>query len=338
MRIAFMGTPDFAVPTLDALVAAGHDVVAVYSQPPRPAGRGKALRPSPVHARAEALGIDVRTPVSLKSPEEKASFAALDLDVAIVAAYGLILPRAILDAPRQGCLNVHASLLPRWRGAAPIHRAILAGDERTGVTIMGMEAGLDTGPMRATLETAVDGKTAGALTAELADKGAVLMVRVLADLDAYPAVAQPEDGVTYAAKIEKAEARLDFTGMAEAAERQVRAFNPAPGAFFELAGERIRILAAEVEPFASTPLRHPRESRDPASSSEPLQEQRDPRLRGDDEEGGSPIPGTTIDDTLTVACATGILRPTLVQRAGKGAMPVADLLRGFAIPAGTRLA
>jgi len=335
MRIAFLGTPDFAVPTLDALLAAGHDVVAVYSQPPRPAGRGKALRPSPVHARAEALGIELRTPVSLKSPEEQAVFAALDLDVAIIAAYGLILPRAILDAPRHGCLNVHASLLPRWRGAAPIHRAILAGDARTGVTIMAMEAGLDTGPMRASVETDVDGKTAGALTAELADKGAALMVTVLADLDAFPAVAQPEDGVTYAAKIEKAEARLDFTGSADAVECQVRAFNPVPGAFFELNGERIRVLAATIHP-----LRHPGESRDDASS-ESLQEQRDPRFRGDDEKGGSaehPAPGTTIDDALAIACATGILRPTLVQRAGKGAMPVADLLRGYPIPAGTRLA
>ena len=300
MRIAFMGTPEFAVPTLDALVAAGHEVVAVYSQPPRPAGRGKALRPSPVHARADALGIAVMTPVSLKSPEEQEKFAALDLDVAIVAAYGLILPRAILNAPRHGCLNVHASLLPRWRGAAPIHRAILASDDTTGVTIMGMEAGLDTGPMIATVETAVDGKTAGALTAELADKGAALMIDVLADLPAYPPAPQPENGVTYAAKIDKTEARLDFTADALTAERQVRAFNPAPGAFFELNGERIRILAATVE-------------------------------------AGSGAPGTVIDDRLGIACANDILRPTLVQRAGKGAMPVADLLRGYAISAGTQL-
>lgn len=301
MRIAFMGTPDFAVPTLDALVGAGHEIVAVYSQPPRPAGRGKALRPSPVHARAEALGIAIMTPASLKSPEEQETFAALDLDIAIVAAYGLILPRRILDAPRQGCLNVHASLLPRWRGAAPIHRAILGGDENTGVTIMEMEAGLDTGPMRATVETDVDGKTAGALTAELAAKGAALMVRVLADLAVYPPVPQPGDGITYAAKIEKSEARLDFSADALMAERQVRAFNPAPGAFFELAGERIRILAATIE-------------------------------------AGSGEPGTTIDDRLGIACGSGVLRPLIVQRAGKGALPVADLLRGYSIPAGTRLA
>ncbi|MBY8821295.1 methionyl-tRNA formyltransferase [Sphingomonas colocasiae] len=299
MRIAFMGTPDFAVPTLDALVAAGHQVVAAYSQPPRPAGRGKALQPSPVQRRAEALGIEVRTPLSLKGDEEKAAFAALDLDVAVVAAYGLILPRAILAAPRLGCLNVHGSLLPRWRGAAPVQRAILAGDAITGVTVMEMEAGLDTGPMRATIETTIDGKTAGMLTDELAADGAALMVRVLADPAAHPAILQPEDGVTYARKIEKAEARIDFTD-ATSAERQVRAFNPAPGAFFELGGERVRILAASVEP-------------------------------------GSGVPGTIVDDALGIACATGILRPLLVQRAGKAAMTPAELLRGYRIPAGTRL-
>lgn len=300
MRIAFMGTPDFAVPALDALVAAGHNVVAVYSQPPRPAGRGKALQPSPVQRRAEALDIAVMTPTSLKSPDEQQNFAALDLDVAVVAAYGLILPRAILDAPRHGCLNVHASLLPRWRGAAPIQRAILASDPTTGVTIMGMEAGLDTGPMRATVETPVDRKTAGALTAELAEKGAALMARVLADLAAFPPVPQPDAGITYAAKVDKAEARLDFGADAAAAERQVRAFNPAPGAFFELAGERIRILEAAIEP-------------------------------------GSGAPGSVIDDRLGIACGAGIFRPLLVQRAGKGAMPAADLLRGFAVAPGTRL-
>ncbi len=300
MRIAFMGTPDFAVPTLDALVAAGHQVVAVYSQPPRPAGRGKTLQPSAVHRRAETLGIAVMTPTSLKSPEEQDKFAALDLDAAIVAAYGLILPLPILDAPRLGCLNVHGSLLPRWRGAAPVQRAILAGDERTGVTIMDMEAGLDTGPMRATVETDMDGKTAGILTDELATKGAALMVEVLADLPAFPPVPQPEQGVTYARKIEKAEARLDFADAA-AAERQIRAFNPAPGAFFELDGERIRILAARVET-------------------------------------GSGTPGTVIDDALGIACGSGVLRPLLVQRAGKGTMNPSDLLRGYRIAMGTQLA
>lgn len=300
MRIVFMGTPDFAVPTLQALVAAGHEVVAAYSQPPRPAGRGKQLQPSAVHRAAEALGIAVRTPLSLKGAEEQAAFAALEADVAVVAAYGLILPRPILDAPRLGCLNVHGSLLPRWRGAAPVQRAILAGDERTGVTIMQMERGLDTGPMLARVETPVAGKTAGELTTELAEKGAALMVEVLADLAGHPAVVQPEDGVTYAHKIDKAESRLDFTQSAVEVERQVRAFAPAPGAFFELEGERYRVLAADVV----------------ASAGEA---------------------GTTLDAELTIACGEGALRPTLIQRAGKPAMETAALLRGRAIPARTRL-
>ncbi len=300
MRIIFMGTPDFAVPTLNALVEAGHDIVAAYSQPPRRAGRGKSLRPSPVHARAEELGIEVRTPVSLKGAEEQAAFAALEADVAVVAAYGLILPRAVLDAPRLGCLNVHGSLLPRWRGAAPIQRAILAGDAETGVGIMQMEAGLDTGPVRLEGRTPIDGKTAGELTDEIAAMGARLMVQVLADPDACPPMPQPEDGVTYAAKIDKAEARIDFSQSAEQVERQIRTFNPVPGAFFEFQGERFRIHAADV-------------------TSE------------------SGAPGMVIDDALTIACGSGAIRPTLVQRAGKGAMPPADLLRGFAIPRGTAL-
>jgi methionyl-tRNA formyltransferase len=300
MRIAFMGTPDFAVPTLDALVSAGHDVAAVYSQPPRRAGRGKAVTPSPVYARAEALGIEVRTPLSLKGQEEQAAFAALDIDVAVVAAYGLILPVPILAAPKHGCLNVHASLLPRWRGAAPIHRAILAGDAKTGVTIMQMERGLDTGPMLATVETEVDRKTGGELTAELAQKGAALMVQVLGELSAYPPAVQPEAGVTYAAKIDKAEARIDFTKSAVEVERQVRAFNPAPGAFFEVNGERVRVLSAEVEV-------------------------------------GSGASGTVIDDRLGIACGDGVLRPLLVQRAGRGSMTPAQLLHGFEIKAATPL-
>lgn len=300
MRIIFMGTPDFAVPTLNALVKAGHDVVAVYSQPPRPANRGKKLTPSAVHARAEALGLEVRTPVSLKATEEQAAFAALHADVAVVAAYGLLLPQPILDAPRHGCLNVHGSLLPRWRGAAPVQRAILAGDETTGVMIMQMEAGLDTGPVRATASTAIDRKTAGDLTDELAGLGAALMVKVLADLDAHPAAAQPDDGVTYARKIEKAEARLDFSQPAEAVERQIRAFNPVPGAFFELGGERYRILAAD-------------------------------NVDGVGKSGG------VLDDQLTIACAGGAIRPTIIQRAGKPAMPLAEFLRGNRIMAGTIL-
>jgi methionyl-tRNA formyltransferase len=300
MRIAFMGTPEFAVPTLDALTAAGHEVVAVYSQPPRPAGRGKALRPSPVHARAEAAGIEVRTPLTLRGEAEQRAFAALKLDAAVVAAYGLILPVPVLEAPKHGCLNVHASLLPRWRGAAPIHRAILAGDERTGVTIMGMERGLDTGPMFAVRETEVDGKTAGELTEELAGIGGVLMVEVLERLPELEPVPQPEDGVTYASKIEKHEARLDFSNCAVAVERQVRAFNPAPGAFFQLGGERIKVLAAEIVGVAGPP-------------------------------------GTVVDERLTIACGTGAIVPTLVQRSGRGAMTSSELLRGFPIPVGTKL-
>jgi methionyl-tRNA formyltransferase len=300
MRIAFMGTPDFAVPALDALIAAGHEVVAVYSQPPRPAGRGKALRPSPVQARAEAAGIEVRTPLSLRDEEQQRAFAALKLDAAVVAAYGLILPVPVLEAPRYGCLNVHASLLPRWRGAAPIQRAILAGDEKTGVTIMAMERGLDTGPMYAVRETLVDGKTAGELTDELAGIGGALMVKVLERLAEFRPVPQPEDGVTYASKIEKHEARLDFHQPAVAVERQVRAFNPAPGAFFELAGERIKVLAAEISDLAGPP-------------------------------------GAVLDERLTIGCGSGAIVPTLVQRAGRGAMTSSELLRGFPVPVGTKL-
>ena len=304
MRIIFMGTPDFAVPVLDALVAAGHDVVAAYSQPPRAGGRrGRAVVPSPVHARAEALGITVRTPVSLRNAEAQADFAALGADVAVVAAYGLILPQAVLDAPLHGCLNVHGSLLPRWRGAAPVQRAILAGDYETGVGIMQMEAGLDTGAVRLEGRTPIGDKTAGELTAELSTMGAALMVRVLGDLAAYPAVPQPTAGVTYAAKIDKAEARLDFSNDAAEIERKVRAFNPTPGAFFEVAGERVKILAAEtvIDLVPDAP------------------------------------PGTVHDDLLTIRCGKGAVRPTVVQRAGRGVTSAADLLNGFPIPPGTRL-
>ncbi len=300
MRLAFMGTPEFAVPTLDALVAAGHEVVVVYTQPPRPANRGKKLTPSAVQARAEELGLPVRTPVSLRIAEAQAEFAALDLDVAVVAAYGLILPQAILDAPKHGCLNVHGSLLPRWRGAAPVQRAILAGDEKTGVMVMQMEAGLDTGPVRATTEIELGQKTTGELTAELAELGAELMVVVLNDIAEHPAVPQPDEGVTYAAKIDKAETCIDFSVPAEQVERQVRAFNPAPGAWFEFEGERYRVLAAELS-------------------------------------AKNGAAGTVLDDELTVACSTNAIRPTLIQRAGKPAMPAADLLRGKPIPPGTIL-
>ena len=302
MKIIFMGTPDFAVPSLDLLVANGHDVVAVYTQPPRPAGRGKALTPSPVQRRAEALGIDVMTPTSLRDTQAQSQFSALNADIAVVAAYGLILPQAVLDAPRLGCINVHASLLPRWRGAAPVQRAILAGDAQTGVTIMQMEAGLDTGPMLATISTSIDDKSAGALTAELAELGAELLVQVLSEPEAYPPQTQPDVGVTYATKIDKAEARIDFLVSAPQVERQVRAFAPAPGAFFELGGERFRILAAKTEI------------------------------------SGSARPGEVIDDALGIQCNPGVIRPTLIQRAGKAAMAPSELLRGLKIPAGTRLA
>ncbi|MEA3264427.1 MAG: methionyl-tRNA formyltransferase [Pseudomonadota bacterium] len=302
MRIIFMGTPDFAVPALEALVAAGHEVVAAYTQPPRPGGRrGKELTPTPVHRKAEELGIAVRHPASLKGAEEQAAFAALDADIAVVAAYGLILPQAVLDAPKHGCLNLHGSILPRWRGAAPIQRAILAGDAETGVDIMRMEAGLDTGPVLLEGRTPIDRKTAGELTEELAQIGARLIVEVLADLSAYPEQPQPDDGVTYAKKIDKAETRLDFSQDAAQVERQIRAFAPAPGAWFEYQGERCKVLAADIT------------------------------------DGGG-ASGEVLDDQLTIACATGAIRPTLVQRAGRPVMATADLLRGWAIAAGASLA
>jgi len=301
VKIVFMGTPGFAVPALRALVAAGHQVLAAYTQPPRPGGRrGKELTPTPVHRAAEELEIPVRHPLSLKDADEQAAFAALDADIAVVAAYGLILPRAVLDAPRHGCLNIHASLLPRWRGAAPIHRAILAGDSKTGVTIMQMEAGLDTGPMLAKVTTPVDSKTTGELTEQLAASGAELMAAVLADLTRYPPQVQPEEGVTYAHKIDKAETRIDWNQPAQQVERQVRAFAPAPGAWFEFEGERCKVLAAQLAE-------------------------------------GQGAPGTVLDDALTIACGDGAIRPTLVQRAGRPAMATQDLLRGWAIAPGAQL-
>lgn len=302
MRIVFMGTPDFAVPVLDALIEAGQEVVAAYSQPPRAGGRrGKVLTSSPVQARAEALGIEVRTPLSFRrEPGAIEAFAALEADVAVVAAYGLILPQAVLDAPRLGCLNVHGSLLPRWRGAAPIQRAILAGDVETGVGIMQMEAGLDTGPVLLEDRTIIDGKTSGILSSELAAMGARLMVRVLDDPAAFTPRRQPEDGVTYASKIDKAEARIDFSRHAVEVERQVRAFNPAPGAYFEHAGERIKVLSAAVMELSGAP-------------------------------------GIVLDGQLTIACGEGAVRPLAVQRAGRGVMTSDELLRGFPIDLGTKL-
>ncbi len=300
MRIIFMGSPDFAVPTLDALVEAGHEVVAVYTQPPRPAGRGKGERPTPVDERAGELGIEVRCPRSLRSEEEQQAFAELEADVAVVAAYGLILPQPILDAPMLGCLNVHASLLPRWRGAAPVQRAIMAGDEATGVTIRQMEAGLDTGPMLLKRAVEIEGKNAAQLTDELAQLGAAMMVEVLADLPRYEPIPQPEDGVTYAAKIKKEEARIVWSRSAEELVRHIQGLAPFPGAWFEVNGERTKVLAAQ-------------------------------------EATGHGTPGEVLDEQLTVACGNGALRPLSVQRAGKSAMSVEELLRGFTIPRGAIL-
>jgi len=297
MRIIFMGSPDFAVPTLDALVDAGHEVVAAYTQPPRPAGRGKSKRPTPVEERAGELGIEVRSPKSLKGEAEQEAFAELEADVAVVAAYGLILPQPILDAPMLGCLNVHGSLLPRWRGAAPVQRAIMAGDEATGVTIMQMEAGLDTGPMLLKRALEIEDRNAAQLTEELAKLGAAMMVEVLADLPEFEPIEQPDDGVTYAAKISKEEARIDWSRPAAELVRQIQGLAPFPGAWFEANGERIKLLAAEITTSHGAP-------------------------------------GEVIDDRLTIGCGNGALRPTQVQRAGKGVMSAEELLRGFFIAKG----
>jgi len=300
-RIVFMGTPAFAAVALKALVDAGHEVIAVYSQPPRPKGRGMETQKSPAHILAEEHGIPVRTPASLRTTEEAAAFAALQADVAVVAAYGLILPKAVLDAPRHGCLNIHASLLPRWRGAAPIQRAIMAGDANTGVTIMQMAEGLDTGPMLLKEEFAIGADmNAGALHDALAEIGARLIVQALDQLPDLKPGPQPVDGVTYAAKITKEECRIDWRRSASELDRHIRGLSPAPGAFTEIGGERLTILAA-----------------DPVA--------------------GSDAAGTTIDDRLTIACGEGALRPTLVKRAGKRAMSVEEMLRGFAVPKGTAL-
>jgi methionyl-tRNA formyltransferase len=300
MRIIFMGSPDFAVPTLDALVTAGHEIIAVYTQPPRPAGRGKALQPTAIERRTRELGLEVRSPRTLRNKEEQAAFAALSADIAVVAAYGLILPQPILDAPKHGCLNVHASLLPRWRGAAPVQRAIMAGDEETGVTIMQMEAGLDTGPMRHVERLTIGESNAVELTERLSLLGAEMMVDVLADLDSYPPITQPEDGITYAAKISKDEARLDWSRSARELQRHVQGLAPFPGAWFEVKGERIKLLDAETV-------------------------------------DGVGKPGEVVGEPLVIACGEDALHCRTLQRAGKGAMPVGDLLRGFPIPIGTTL-
>ncbi len=301
MRIIFMGTPDFSVPVLDALVRAGHEIAAVYCQPPRPAGRGKKDRPTPVHARALALGLDVRHPTSLKSPEEQASFAALNADIAVVVAYGLILPQPILDAPTHGCLNIHASLLPRWRGAAPIHRAIMAGDVQTGVCIMQMEAGLDTGPvlLREATEIGIE-ETTAQLHDRLSDMGAALIVEALAKLHSLTLDPQPDEGVTYAAKIDKAEARIDWSAPASEVDRKIRGLSPFPGAWTEVEGNRIKLLASRLAEGRGTP-------------------------------------GEVLDDHLRVACGEGAVELLRLQRAGKGAQDRETFLRGWPMPAGTRL-
>ncbi|MGY6552710.1 MAG: methionyl-tRNA formyltransferase [Erythrobacter sp.] len=304
MRIIFMGTPDFAVPALRALHGAGHEVVCVYTQPPRAAGRGKKLRPSPVQLVAEELGLPVRSPVSLKNAQAQEQFAALGADVAVVAAYGLILPQAVLDAPLHGCINIHASLLPRWRGAAPIHRAIMAGDRETGVTIMQMEAGLDTGAMLHKIAVPIARQTTGELTAELAQLGAAAITEVLADLAAFPPEPQDDAAAVYAPKIDKAESRIDWEASAETIERQVRSLAPFPGAWFMLQGERIKLLLAEVAE-------------------------------------ASGAPGTVLDEQLTIACLpsqrAGAIRPVMLQRAGKPVMSLADFLRGRPVAKGTSL-
>ncbi|MBM3629093.1 MAG: methionyl-tRNA formyltransferase [Alphaproteobacteria bacterium] len=303
MRVVFMGTPAFAATALAAIADAGHEVACAYSQPPRPAGRGHRETLSEVHELAVARGIPVRTPARLRDPAEHAAFAALDADIAVVAAYGLILPRPVLDAPRHGCINIHASLLPRWRGAAPIQRAILAGDHETGVCIMRMEEGLDTGPVLMREAIAIgEEATAGTLHDALAALGARLVVDALRGIAAgtLRAEPQPDVGITYASKIAKDEARLAWARPAAELARAVRGFNPFPGAFFELGGERIRVLAARAEP-------------------------------------GSGAPGTALDDALLVACGEGALRALVVQRAGRGAMKAPDFLRGRAVPAGTTL-
>ncbi|APX90078.1 methionyl-tRNA formyltransferase [Brevirhabdus pacifica] len=296
MRIVFMGTPDFSVPVLDALIAAGHEIAAVYCQPPRPAGRGKKPRPTPVHARAEALGLEVRHPETLRDADEQARFAALEADVAVVVAYGLLLPQAVLDAPRHGCLNIHASLLPRWRGAAPIHRAIMAGDARTGVCIMQMEAGLDTGPVLLRAEIPIGPTdTTGDLHDALSALGAARIVEALERLEGLTPVPQPEEGVTYAAKIDKAEARIDWSRPAAEVDRKIRGLSPFPGAWTEMAGERVKLLRSRVA------------------------------------EGGAGAPGEVLTG-FTIACGEGAVEVLEAQRQGKRAAGAAEFLRGNTLP------
>jgi methionyl-tRNA formyltransferase len=300
MRLVFMGTPEFSCSALLALRDAGHEIACVYSQPPRPAGRGYELRKSPVHVLAEAKGIEVRVPSSLKIVEEQEKFEALKADAAVVVAYGLLLPKAVLGAPRFGCFNIHASLLPRWRGAAPIQRAIMAGDQETGVTIMRMEEGLDTGPMVLTMRCPITAEiTASSLHDELAVMGAAAIVKALKTPEA-PGVAQPADGVTYAKKIDKAEAKIDFSKSAVEVLRQIHALSPFPGAWMMVNGTRVKILKARVVQKHGTA-------------------------------------GTFVDNALTIACGSDAIQCVSLQREGKGAMDAATFLRGFAIAARTKV-
>lgn len=302
LRIAFMGTPDFSVAPLQALIDAGHDVVAVYSQPPRPAGRGKKLRPGPVHQFADGAGIPVFTPTTLKGENEQAAFADLNLDVAVVVAYGLLLPKAILEAPKYGCVNIHASLLPRWRGAAPIHRAIMSGDAETGICLMQMDEGLDTGPVLVRESLSIEPHdTTATLHDKLATLGAEMISPAVEGLaaDTLSAVTQSNEGVTYAKKIEKEEARIDWSISALEIDRLVRGLNPFPGAWFSVDGTRIKVLSGKVLEISAAQF------------------------------------GRTLDDRLTISTGDGAYQVTKAQRAGKGAMGVCDLVKGFPVPKGT---
>jgi methionyl-tRNA formyltransferase len=313
LRLVFMGTPHFAVPVLAAILESGHEVACVYCQPPRPAGRGRAERPAPVHALALGRGLPVRTPKSLKRPSEQGAFAALHTDAAVIAAYGLILPLPVLSAPRLGCLNVHPSLLPRWRGAAPIQRALLAGDTETGVSIMVMDEGLDTGPVVLARTVPIgEDTTAGELHDQLSELGGRLVVEALAGLDEgrLAPTPQPAEGITHAAKLSPEEERLDWRSSATQLARKLRAFTPWPRTWFEHEGERIRVLEA-----------------DPAPKDMVIHQPPAPTV----------LPGTVLDDHLTVACGDGMLRLRKVQRAGRKAMGVEEFLRGYPIPAGTVL-
>ncbi len=307
MRIAFLGTPDFAVAALDALVAAGHEVACVYSQPPAPRGRGQELKPSPVHAYALERGIPVRTPVSMRDPDEVAAFAALNLDAGVVVAFGQILPAAVLDAPKLGCFNLHASLLPRWRGAAPIQRAIMAGDKLTGVEVMQMTEGLDEGPVLASESLRIDAlETAGTLHDRLVQVGAGLLARTMAAVERGEVAATPQspDGETYAKKIRPKEARIAWAKPAAEVDRKIRGLSPFPGAWFELPTEkgplRVKALLSQIE-------------------------------------DGAGAPGEALDDALLIACGEGAVRLLRVQREGRGPQDAQTFLRGLAVAAGTQL-